>query len=197
MDSLLCPGNFRRFGASSGHGSNTHDLFDDAIARHPVAMLSHAWMTKQAIYLYTPRFVALCLLSAASDTMAKTPNARIDPDTGKPYRMCRKCGESTPPHPMKHCTAYRRPVKQRVSPVPFQLALRVTLTYKYLQPGQIVETDTTSTVPPSPQMEPQVYAISRFSTCHCSLYTRTTQEIQAKRQLTRRRRLVLMTRKPQ
>ncbi|KAK7053193.1 hypothetical protein VNI00_003812 [Paramarasmius palmivorus] len=67
--------------------------------------------------------------------MAKTSNACIDPDTGKPYRMCRKCGDSTPPHPMKHCTTYRRPVKQK--------------------PGQIAETDA-STVPGpvSPQSEP-------------------------------------------
>ncbi|KAK7038865.1 hypothetical protein VNI00_010495 [Paramarasmius palmivorus] len=43
--------------------------------------------------------------------MAKTPNALIDPDTGKPYRMCRKCGNSSPPHAMKHCSSYRRPVK--------------------------------------------------------------------------------------
>ncbi|KAK7037388.1 hypothetical protein VNI00_011138 [Paramarasmius palmivorus] len=43
--------------------------------------------------------------------MAKTSDTPIDPDTGKPYRMCRKCGASSAPHPMKHCTSYRRRVK--------------------------------------------------------------------------------------
>ncbi|KAK7020172.1 hypothetical protein VNI00_017851 [Paramarasmius palmivorus] len=59
--------------------------------------------------------------------MARTTTAHIDPDTGKPYRMCRKCGDSSSPHPMKHCTTYRRPVKQK--------------------PGQVTEVDTISTEP--------------------------------------------------
>ncbi|KAK7030294.1 hypothetical protein VNI00_014311 [Paramarasmius palmivorus] len=35
----------------------------------------------------------------------------IDPDTQKPYRMCRKCPASVPSHYMKQCTAYKRRVK--------------------------------------------------------------------------------------
>ncbi|KAK7034478.1 hypothetical protein VNI00_012325 [Paramarasmius palmivorus] len=65
--------------------------------------------------------------------MAKTSTAHIDPDTGKPYRMCRKCGDSSPPHPMKHCTAYRRPVKSK--------------------PGQNTETDINSAIPLSSQIQ--------------------------------------------
>ncbi|KAK7018713.1 hypothetical protein VNI00_018306 [Paramarasmius palmivorus] len=59
--------------------------------------------------------------------MAKASVANIDPDTGKPYRMCRKCSDSSP-HPMKHCTTYRRPVKPKR--------------------GQNTEEDTTSMAPP-------------------------------------------------
>ncbi|KAK7053029.1 hypothetical protein VNI00_004350 [Paramarasmius palmivorus] len=53
--------------------------------------------------------------------MAKTPSALIDPDTGRPYRMCRKCGNSSPPHAMKHCSSYRRPVKNNAATNPGSL----------------------------------------------------------------------------
>ncbi|KAK7020764.1 hypothetical protein VNI00_017583 [Paramarasmius palmivorus] len=41
----------------------------------------------------------------------KLSHAMLDSQTGRPYRMCRKCGDTSPPHPMKFCTSYKRRLK--------------------------------------------------------------------------------------
>ncbi|KAK7059099.1 hypothetical protein VNI00_001724 [Paramarasmius palmivorus] len=44
--------------------------------------------------------------------MPSSTSDNINPQTGKPYRMCRKC-TTAPPHRMKDCPKYNRPVKAR------------------------------------------------------------------------------------